>query len=168
MSIETRVAWIGIIPKLIWPAAAVAALIMFRQPIYDAIQGAANSGATVEVAGVKILLAKGEFKETTPPPESIRAVLVQLDRPLIEHILNNFGGTLRVDTCYHARNPDEFEPNSVKSRLKALGLINFDKEEWSQNGQPCEAGSKTTYTPLYDEVRRYLIDLLSATRFTGH
>ena len=75
---------------------------------------------------------------------------------------------IEFDTCYHTPNPDELEANSVKSRLKALGLVRFEKEEWSDNGKPCEAGSITTYTPLYDEVRRYLLAALSTTRFTSH
>jgi hypothetical protein len=163
--VETRVAWIGIIPKLVWSAVAVLTLIMFRQPIYEALQGAADSGATVEVAGLKIQLAK---RGIPLPLERVRAVLPQLDDALIENILSNYGGANRVDTCYHAPNPDELEASSVKSRLKALGLINFEKENWSENGKPCEAGSKTTYTPLYDEVREYLLDVLSKTRFSSH
>ena len=165
MSDETRIAWIGIIPRLVWPAVVVLTLVIFQQPIYDALQGAADSGATVEVAGLKIRLAK---RDIPAPPEPVRAVLPQLDHELIENILSNYGGANRVDTCYHTPNPDELEANSVKSRLKALGLVRFEKEEWSDNGKPCEAGSITTYTPLYDEVRRYLLAALSTTRFTSH
>jgi hypothetical protein len=165
MSVETRVAWIGIAPKLLWSAVAVLALVMFRQPIYEALEGAADSGANVEVAGLKIQLPK---RDIPPPPDSVRTILPHLDHALIENILSNYGGDNRVDTCYHAPDPDELGAKSVKSRLKALGLINFEKEDRSENGKPCEAGSKTTYTPLYDEVRKYLLDVLSTTRFSTH
>jgi hypothetical protein len=115
--------------------------------------------SVVDVAGLKI-----RIDGSPPVPEPVRPVLRLLDHELIEYILTNYGGANRVDTCYHAPNPDELEAASVKSRLKALGLINFEEEEWSENGKPCEAGSKTTYTPLYDEVRRYLLDSLSRTK----
>jgi hypothetical protein len=82
--------------------------------------------------------------------------------------LRYYGGTNRIDTCYDSSNPEEFGGSSDESRLKKLGLINFEKEVWYQDGKRCEAGSRTTYTPLYDEVRRYLIDVLSTMTFDIH
>ena len=161
------IAVLEFIPKLFWPTIAVVVLIMFESPIYEAVTAVsgqiANGGASIEISGLKVTLSKDEIP---PPPDDVKEVLPQLDAKLIEFIVANVGGKNTLDICYRDRNPEEFMEESVSNRLRKLDLITFEKEQWHESdGTPCSIGSKTKYTPLYDAVRKYLIDVLKSITF---
>jgi hypothetical protein len=162
------IAVLEFIPKLFWPTIAIIALLTFESPIYEAIRAVsvqiANGGASIEISGLKVALSKNEIP---PPPDDVKKVLPQLDAKLIEFIVANVGGNNTLDICYHDTNPEEFMEDSVSNRLRKLDLITFEKEPWHESdGTPCSIGSKTKYTPLYDVVRKYLIDVLKSITFT--
>lgn len=139
-------------------------LLLFQGPITTALQVAATAGGTtIDVAGFKMTLPKSEVPS---PPDAIKSILPQLDADLIANIVSNYGGHNRVDTCYQTDDDDELNSDSVKSRLKKLGLISFDKESFIQNGKPCPSASMTTYTHNYNLVRNYLLQVISSVKFS--
>jgi hypothetical protein len=160
------VAWINLLQKAIWPGVVCFALLVFHSPIANGINSATSgSGATVEIAGLKITLPKSEIPQA---PDAIKNILPHLDSDMIANIIANVGGDNKVDTCYPVAEPDELtRDDSVKSRLKHLGLIVFEKEDFTANGRTCAAASKTTYTHTYDLVRQYLIEILSSLKFAN-
>ena len=155
---------LGFLQKMIWPGLLMVVLLLFKGPITTALEAAATAGGTsIDVAGFKLTLPKSEIPS---PPDAIKSTLPQLDPDLIANIVSNYGGHNRVDTCYQSENDDELEADSTKSRLKSLGLINFNKEEFRQAGKVCPSASITTYTRNYDLVRSYLIQVTSSLKFS--
>lgn len=162
MSDARAVAWIGLIPKVFWPAIALLMAVLFRDPIGRAIDGAADGGATVTFGIVKIEFPKSEIPT---PPAAIRQVLTELRPEMIRYIVANVGGNNTNDFC-NRDSLDEFESGSVSSRLDRLKMIRFVRQDWHDAQGPCPGiGSKTTFTPLYDSVRNYLLSILESVRF---
>ena len=155
----------ALIPKLIWPCVLVTVLLLFRGPLSSALSAASTAGGTtIDVAGFKLSLPKNEIPN---PPSSIKAVLPRLDADLITNIVSNYGGKNRVDTCYDSASDDEMAADSVKTRLKELKLISFEREPFvTKEGRICPSASLTTYTRDYDMVRAYLIQIISSVKFS--
>jgi len=157
------VASIEALSKVFWPMIACLALVMFEKPISTALDAAARSGASVEIAGLKITLSKSAIPS---PPERVKNVLPQLEPEDIDFIIATTGGDNTLNICHQDAELEAFKENSVFSRLKKLEMITFEKAQVpSPNGKPCLAGSKTQFEPLYNLVRSYLIDVLKAVTF---
>jgi hypothetical protein len=163
---SVTVAWIELIPRVIWPVVAVVGLVSFQGPISSAINNAANGGATIEFAGLKMTLVKSAVP---PPPERIKDILPKINGDMIEFIVANVGGSNTPDVCYEDPGLREFQEGSVTQNLVKLGLITVEKEQLNdpqRQGKPCLAGGKTRFTELYDTVRIYLTDVLKAVVFS--
>lgn len=154
--------------KLFWPILACWALLIFKDPISTALSAAARQidggGASVEIAGLKIILPKSAIPT---PTDDVKAVLPKILPPDVDFIIANVGGDNTLDICYQDKELAAFDNNSVFVRLKELELITFERETLYQGGKPCLAGSKTTYKPLYNSVRSYLIRVLKAVTFNS-
>jgi hypothetical protein len=162
MSDAKAVAVIGIIPKLVWPVVALVLAGFFSGSIKGAIDNATRGGGggTVTLGIVKIEFPK---KSDIPePPEDIGPILTELTPSMIRWITVH-EGLHPLDIC-NRDNQNEFKSNSVSSQLAKRELITF-ATELDQKDCPPKLGSHTTFTPLYYEVRSYLISVLTSLKF---
>jgi hypothetical protein len=151
------VALIEAVSKLFWPAVVVYALFTFERPIYNAINTASGGGATVEVAGLKIILPKSAVP---PPPDSIKAILPSLDAEEIEFIIGT-GKASAEEYCWTPEDmTNNLSENSVYSRLKKSDMISISSTT------ACTGGTRVAFKPLLNTTRGYLADILKGTIFS--